>query len=64
MKNENDKKRMESRSIRLRPDTLDDLKTLADKNGKGITVYMREILENFITTQKFLDQLTSGVTVE
>lgn len=59
-----DSKRMESRSIRLRPDTLKELKRLSEKNGKGITVYMREVLERHIDTEAFLTSLTSGVTVE
>ncbi len=60
----NDSKRMESRSIRLKPDTLRELKNLADKSGKGITVYMREILERHVDTEKFLDQIKSGVSFE
>jgi len=59
-----DQKRMESRSIRLRPDTLRELKRLSEKSGKGITVYMREVLERHIETEAFLSTLTSGVTVE
>lgn len=60
----NEKQRMESRSIRLSPSILTELKKLADKNGLGITVYMREILERHVETENFLNQIKSGVTFE
>lgn len=36
---------MRSRSVRLHQDTLDKLKSLADSKGVGVTVLMRQILE-------------------
>lgn len=39
---------MVSRSLRLRKDTLEVLKREADKNGLGITVYIRTVLESLV----------------
>lgn len=39
---------MLSRSVRLRKDTLDNLKDLANEKGVGITVYIRMILESVV----------------
>lgn len=36
---------MRSRSVRLHQDTLDKLQKIADDKGIGITVFMRQILE-------------------
>lgn len=39
---------MLSRSVRLRQNTLDNLKALADEKGVGITVYIRMVLESVV----------------
>lgn len=43
-----DSNAMLSRSVRLKKDTLDDLKILADEMGVGITVYIRKVLESVV----------------
>ncbi len=39
---------MVSRSLRLRKDTLEVLHREAEKNGLGITVYIRTVLESLV----------------
>lgn len=39
---------MVSRSLRLKKDTLKVLQEQADKNGLGITVYIRTVLESLV----------------
>lgn len=39
---------MVSRSVRLKTDTLDHLKELANEKGVGITVYIRMVLESVV----------------
>lgn len=41
-------KAMVSRSLRLHKHTLDRLKQEADKQGIGITVYIRRVLESLV----------------
>lgn len=43
---------MLSRSVRLRKDTLDNLKDLANEKGVGITVYIRMVLESVVENSK------------
>ncbi len=40
---------MKSRSVRLSENTLKDLQIMADEVGIGITVYIRKILEEYVT---------------
>lgn len=49
--------RMVSRSLRLKTDTLDELKTLADNHHMGITVFIRYVLEQYVETDKLLKNL-------
>lgn len=45
-------KAMVSRSLRLRRDTLEVLHREAEKNGLGITVYIRTVLESLVENLK------------
>lgn len=39
---------MVSRSVRLHEDTLKKLEVQAEKEGKGVTVLMRDIIEDYL----------------
>ena len=51
------KKPMVSRSMRLRPETLSVLENEASHMGIGITVHIRGILENYVSTRELMDSL-------
>lgn len=53
-------KRMVSRSLRLKTDTLKDLQKLADDHKMGITVFIRYVLEQYVETDKLIKQLTDS----
>ena len=42
---------MVSRSLRIKPTTLFYLERLAKEENTGITVFIRQILENFVDTK-------------
>jgi len=42
---------MVSRSLRIKPTTLSYLERLAKEENTGITVFIRQILENFVDTK-------------
>lgn len=54
---QNDKRAMVSRSLRLREDTLKVLEKEAIHMNKGITVLIRDILEEYVATKELLESL-------
>lgn len=50
---------MVSRSLRLRKDTLAVLHREAEKNGLGITVYIRTVLESLVENLEKNDEVSA-----
>lgn len=55
---------MVSRSMRIGKDTLAALEKMAEEANMGITVYIRFLLENYVTASKNIAQLGNLETVD
>lgn len=48
---------MVSRSLRIKKDTLKVLEKMAEDSSMGITVYIRFLLENYVTASQNLEKV-------